>query len=218
MSRPSRKNIKAGIIRRIFYDAGMGFQYEASAGIGQNRGESVYTYVVPCSSLAILHTCSPLFFLSHTDRPSLWWLNFIIDKKQHVGKNSNSEFLSPSVGLVLCRWYSAHSLDSGRDCSPLRTHHNKERKGQCGVPCCVLVSAGISSTLLTADIFDSHEVYLEATPSLVKDTCITQRTKSWWCDKKPRRGHGSGDRRPRMKTGNNAFQKSSQATPCSCLN
>lgn len=165
-----------------------------------------------------LHICSPLFFLSHTDRPSLWWLNFIIDKKQYVGKNSNSEFLSPWVGLVLCGWYSVHSLDSGRDCSPLRTHHNEERKGQCGVPCCVLVSAGISNTLLTADIFDSHEVYLEATPSLVKDTCITQRTKFWWCDKKSRRGHGSGDRRPRMKTGNDAFQKSSQATPCSCLN
>lgn len=97
---------------------------------------------------SVLHICSPLFFLSHTDRPSLGWLNFIIGKKQYVWqKNSNSE-----LRLVLCRWYSVHSLDSRRDCSSLTTHHNEGRKERCGVPSCVLVSAGISNAPLTADI------------------------------------------------------------------
>lgn len=95
MRRPSWKIIKAGIISRISYDAGMGFQYEASAGIGQSRGESVYTYV------------APLFFLSHTDRPSLGWLDFIIDKKQYMfGK----KIQILNFYLLLCGWCSAGGI------------------------------------------------------------------------------------------------------------
>lgn len=205
MRRPSWKNVKADIISRISYDAGMGFQDETSAGIGQSRGESVYTYVVPCSSLAT--------------QTGLAYDGSILSQ---IKSNMLAKIQILNFYRLVWGWCSAGGilpvvLTAEETAAPSGHITNEGSKGQCAVPCCVLVSVGISNAFLTTDVFDSHQVYLEATPSLVKDTCITQRTKSWWCDKKSGRDHGFGDRRPRMKTGNDTFQKSSQATPCSCL-
>ena len=140
--------------------------------------------------------CSPLFFLSHTDRPSLGWLDFIKDKKQYMfGKKI------PLVNFyLLWSWCSAGGILSAvltgkRLQLPHDTSQRREKRTACCAELCVSVSGYIQCTF-DCRYLNSHEVYLEATPLLVKDTCITQRTKSWWCDRKSRRDHGFGDRRP----------------------